>query len=117
MRDTGFKDKRGEPIYEGDLVITRERGWRWRAADVWFQRRGLGSITWPWFGRLGRSNGKVWLGIVEEWFNDDNPKTNPPRWQFRSINQGATIHDYWACDLEIVKMPPKKPQKGHPCYD
>jgi len=99
-RYTGFKDRYGTPIIEGDLVITRERHWRFRRFSSDYGHR----LPWwfhRWFVRLGRCKGRVWLGVVVEMDDGVNPKC----WTFQSANQAVTIHDYWASELQIVQVP------------
>lgn len=97
-RYTGFCDRYGTPIIEGDLVITRERSAWFRRASIWLQDRGL---LRSWWGRLGRRKGRVWLGVVVEM--DDG--VNPRQWIFQSANMAVTIHSYWQSDLQIVDLP------------
>ena len=97
-RYTGYSDCRGIPICEGDLVVTRERSAWFRRMSIWLQSRGL---LRNWWGRLGRSKGRVWLGVVVE--ADDG--VNPKCWIFQSANMSAVIHAYWERDLQIVHLP------------
>lgn len=53
------------------------------------------------WGRYGRWKGRVWLGVVVEM--DDG--VNLKQWVFQSVNQAATIHDYWQEELQIVEIP------------
>lgn len=99
-RYTGFHDRYGTPIIEGDLVITRERHWRFRRFSFNYGH----ILPWrfhKWFGRLGRWRGRVWLGVVVEMDDGVNDKC----WIFQSTNMSATIHDYWQEDLQIVQIP------------
>lgn len=103
-RDTGFKDKHGVPIREGDLVVTRERGYRWRRLSVWVWRYFSHRIH-NWFNHLGRRNGRTWLGVVVPDMDNWAVRPTEPRWAFRSVNMGATIWEYWADQLEVVYLP------------
>jgi hypothetical protein len=99
-RYTGFHDRYGTPICEGDLVITRERHWWFRqvAIKMGYRYRWWNNLRW---GRYGRWKGRVWLGVVVE--SDDG--VNPKCWVFQSVNMSVTIHEYWQEDLQIVAVP------------
>jgi hypothetical protein len=109
-RLTGFKDKHGVEIREGDLVVTRERMPQFRALAVFLSYNAPEHLTdWhEWFGAYGREHGRAWLGVVVEDTAvriDGEVAKDGPYWAFRSANMGATIWDYWASDLEVVALP------------
>lgn len=108
-RDTGFRDRFGRRICEGDYVVTRERHWRFRWLSFHYGHMMPRRIH-EWFGGLGRKNGRTWLGIVTEDRTVGHRQGAQPceceaHWKFVSVNQSATIWEYWASQLEIVFLP------------
>lgn len=95
-------------IYEGDLVVMRERDPRFREFIVEIDRLlGHQHDLAMWFSRFGRENGRAWLGVVirDTGIRVGREEDDPECWMFQSVNMSATIWEYWSNQLEVVQLP------------